>query len=79
LCAESLEDISVYIAPKARYLIGDEGLNAEIKVGKTVKGRIYRNEDDTFRFEAERNKNDEIISFDLDSMVPGTVIKLLNK
>ncbi len=79
LSVESPESISVYIAPKARYLVSETGVGAEIKANKTVKGRIFRNEDDTFRFEAERDENNEIIPFDVDSMVSGMTVKLLSK
>lgn len=85
LQVNSSEDIAVYIAEKARYLITEEKpVVAEIRTQKALKGKIYREvfedgEDDYFYFVPNVDKNGNPVEFDYSLIVPGTAIKILSK
>lgn len=79
LYAESYDRINVYVTPKARYLITEEGTDAEIKGYKSVKGKIFRAEDDSFYFVVETDKNGEYVEVDFAQLEPGVSIKILSK
>lgn len=75
--AVSKEEIYVLVRPNARYLISDEnGRAAEIPFKKPIRGTIYKMADGRYRFEPERDKNGEYISFDHASLVMGVQVKL---
>lgn len=79
------DDIAIYVAKKARYLIpAEEGLGAEIRTEQTVKGRIYREvyegeEDDYFYFVPSLDKDGNPVEIDFSTILPGTAVKLLSK
>ncbi len=73
------DNMRVYVTGKARYLITEEGADAEFKADKTIKGKIFRAEDDSFYFEVGTDKNGERYEVDFDSIVPGTPVKILSK
>lgn len=77
--ATDYDSMRVYVTGKARYLITEEGADAEFKADKTVKGKIFRAEDDSFYFEVGTDKNDETYDVNFDSIVPGTPVKILSK
>ena len=77
--ATDYDSMRVYVTGKARYLITEEGADAEFKADKTVKGKIFRAEDDSFYFEVGTDKNDETYEVNFDSIVPGTPVKILSK
>ena len=80
LVAEDYENISVYVAGKARYLIDDDGADAELKIDKlAVKGKILRQEDDVFRFEVAEDKNGKRPEIPFELLVCGTPVKILSK
>ena len=80
MSATDYEDIKIYVSGKARYLIGDEGADAEIKIEKlTVKGKIFREEDDSFRFEVSEDKNGNRPEIPFEILVCGTPVKILSK
>ena len=68
LAATDYENISVYVAKKARYLISEEGTDAEFKVEKlTVKGKIFQQEDGNFKLLVVEDTSGKLpaIQFDL--------------
>ena len=73
------DSIRVYVTGKARYLITEEGADAEFKADKNIKGKIFRAEDDSFYFEVGSDKNGERYEVNFDSIVPGTPVKILSK
>ena len=79
------DDIAIYVAKKARYLIpAEDGLGAEIRTEQTVKGRIYREvyegeEDDYFYFVPNTDKDGNPVEIDFSTILPGTAVKLLSK
>ena len=85
LQVNSSEDIAVYIAEKARYLITEEKpVVAEIRTEKALRGKIYKDvfgngEDDYFYFVPNVDKNGNPVEFDYSLIVPGTAIKILSK
>ena len=77
--ATGYDNMRVYVTGKARYLITEEGADAEFKADKTVKGKIFRAEDNSFYFEVGTDKNGETYEVNFDSIVPGTPVKILSK
>jgi len=77
--ATDYENMRVYVAAKARYLITEEGTDAEFKATKTVKGKIFRAEDDSFYFVVADDKEGNKLEVNFDSIAPGTPIKILSK
>ncbi len=55
--ATDYENMRVYVASKTRYLITEKGGDAEFKSAKTVKGKIFRAEDDSFYFVVADDKD----------------------
>ncbi|MCQ2575268.1 MAG: hypothetical protein MJ162_00895 [Treponema sp.] len=76
ISADSTESVRVYVTPKARYLVGEEGLPVEIKGEKTVKGMIIADEqtaiDSYYGFVPAAE-------FDLKLVAPGHMVKLISK
>ena len=79
LTATDYENIYVYVSPKARYLITEEGADAEIRLGKGIKGKIFQEDEDSFYFEVAEDKNGEIPEVDFTLVEPGTLVKIIGK
>jgi len=81
LTATDYDNILIYVAPKARYLISEEdGSPAELKVGKGIKGRIYHNvETDFYYFTVDPDKEGNIPEIDFTVVEPGSSVKILSK
>ncbi len=80
--ATNYENMRVYIAEKARYLITEDGAEAEFKADKTVKGKIFRDqesEEDSFYFVVGNDKNGNRFEVNFEAIVPGTPVKILSK
>ena len=77
--ATDYEHVPVYVTGKARYLITENGADAEFKADKTVKGKIFRAEDETFYFEVGTDKNGDRYEVNFASITPGTPVKILSK
>ena len=78
LAATDYENISVYVAKKARYLISEEGTDAEFKVEKlTVKGKIFQQEDGSFKFLVVEDKNGKIPEIQFELVTRGSPVKIL--
>ena len=73
------DNMRVYVTGKARYLITEAGADAEFKADKTVKGKIFRAEDDSFYFVVGEDKEGKRYEVNFASVVPGTPIKILSK
>lgn len=73
------ENMPVYVAGKARYLITVDGGDAEFKADKTIKGKIFRAEDDTFYFVVGEDKEGKQYEVNWSAVVPGTPVKILSK
>ena len=71
----------VYVSEKARYLITEEGADAEFKIDKaTIKGKIFKEEEgENFYFVVGEDKNGNQFAVDFATLVPGTLIKILSK
>lgn len=76
---DSYDNMHIYVTPKARYLITEEGADAEFKADKTIKGKIFRNEEGSFYFVVGEDKNGNRYEVDFSSIVPGTPVKILSK
>lgn len=75
--AASIEEIYVLVRPNARYLVSEEkGCVAEIPFKKVIKGTVWKTSDGKFRFEPEKDKSGNYVSFDLSSLVRGVQVKL---
>ena len=82
LTANSYEDMQVFVAGKARYLITEEGTEAEFKLDKlTIKGKIFRNEaeESSFYFVVGTDKEGNILPVDFANLPSGTPAKILGK
>ena len=77
--ATDYDNMRVYVAGKARYLITENGADAEFKADKTVKGKIFRAEDDSFYFVVGQDKEGNRFEVNWASVVPGTPVKILSK
>ena len=77
--AVDYDKIVIFITPKARYLVSEAGADAEIKAGKAIKGKIFRNEDDSFRFEVNTDKEGNLPEIDFENITAGTLVKILSK
>jgi hypothetical protein len=80
--ATNYENMRVYIAEKARYLITENGADAEFKADKTIKGKIFRDqesEEDSFYFVVGNDKNGNRFEVNFEAIVPGTPVKILSK
>ena len=79
LSASSAEDIQIFVSPKARYLISEEGADAEFKADKTVKGKIFAKEDGSYVFVQSADKDGNFTEFDISLVLPGLSVKILSK
>ena len=73
------DNMPVYVTGKARYLITEEGADAEFKIDKNIKGKIFRAEDDSFYFVVGNDKDGNRLEIDFNSVIPGTPVKILSK
>lgn len=73
------KEISIYVSPKARYLITENGADAEFKADKVVKGKIKLSEDGTYFFVQSPEKDGSFINFNISAAVPGLSVKILSK
>lgn len=77
------DDIKIFIGKNARYLIdeaGDEGRAAEVKIGKLAyKGRIFRDENETFHFEFDLDKEGNLPEVDFTLLEVGSPVKIFSK
>lgn len=76
--AEGYDLIEVYVTPKARYLITEEGADAEIKTELPIKGKIHRDINDNFYFEIGADEEGNKIEVDFSTVIPGLSIKILS-
>ena len=82
ITANGYDDMQVYVAGKARYLISEEGADAEFKLDKaTIKGKIFRTEADesNFHFVVGNDKEGNVLAVDFANLVSGTPVKILSK
>lgn len=77
--ATDYDSIKIYVTGKARYLITEAGADAEFKADKTIKGKIFRAEDDSFYFVVGEDKEGNRLEVNFESVVPGTPVKILGK
>ena len=78
--AQDYENITVYVAGKARYLISEGGADAEFKIDKlTVKGKIFQQEDESFKFTVLEDKNGNRPEIPFELLVCGTPVRILSK
>ena len=73
LSAESADDIKVYVVPDVRYLITEDGVDAEFKADKTYKGKIFPDEQ-YFKFILT-----DSTGVDTKLIGNGTAVKILGK
>ncbi len=79
MSATDYDSIKIYVTGKARYLITEAGADAEFKADKTIKGKIFRAEDDSFYFVVGEDKDGNRLEVNFESVVPGTPVKILGK
>ncbi|MCR4579603.1 MAG: hypothetical protein K5681_04570 [Treponema sp.] len=87
LSGSGYEDIIIYLAPQARYLVTEEeGAEAEFKLEKTsVKGSIIHEKDDeitgqpVYRFVVAEDKEGNLPELDFSLLIPGQTVKILSK
>ena len=79
ISASDLDNIEVYVSPKARYLIDEGGAAAEIRLTKAVKGTLIKNGEDSFYFKVAENKDGTMPEINFEEIVPGTLVKILSK
>ena len=77
--ATDYDNMRVYVTPKARYLISETGADAEFKADKTIKGKIFRAEDESFYFVVGEDKDGSRHEVNFDLVTPGTPVKILSK
>ena len=77
--AKDYDNISVYVSQTADWLIVEEGADAEIKIGKGIKGKIFKDGEKTYHFEVAADKNGEIPEVDFSLVIPGSSLKILKK
>lgn len=73
LSAESADDIKVYVVPDVRYLITEDGVDAEFIADKTYKGKIFPDEQ-YFKFILT-----DSTGVDTKLIGNGTTVKILGK
>ena len=71
-----------YVAKKARYLVKDEdGVGAELRLQKPIKGRIYKSleKEGAFNFVPNPDKEGNPVEVDLSIIFFGSSVKVLSK
>ncbi len=76
---DGVNQIDIYVLPKAAYLITSEGADAEFKADKTIKGKIFRNEKGKYYFEIGTDKEGNRLQVDFSKVEPGLAVKILSK
>ena len=76
---DGYDKIDIYVTPQARYLIREEGADAEIRATKPVKGKIFRDENDDFYFVVGTDKDSNTLEVDFTTIIPGVSVKILSK
>ena len=80
LQADDYEKIFVYVSGKARYLIGENGADAEFKADKvTVRGKIVEEADNSYRFIVAEDKAGNMPSIPFEVLYCGSPVKILSK
>lgn len=80
LTAKDYDSIMLYVAGKARYLISEEGADSEFKIDKlTVKGKIFRQEDESFKFVVLEDKSGNLPDIPFELLTCGMPVKILSK
>jgi len=77
--AADYDNMPVYVAGKARYLITEDGADAEFKAGKTIKGKIFKAEDGSFYFSVALDKEGNLLPVKFEDIQAGTPVKILSK
>ena len=78
--ALSKQNVSVYVVPRARYLIGKSGGSAEVFGLKTIKGRLVATDKTGYyRFFPSVDAEGNEIDFDLKDIVPGAIVKIYSE
>ena len=73
------KEILIYVSPKARYLITENGTDAEFKADKVVKGKIKLSEEGKYIFVQSPEKDGSFINFNISQALPGLSVKILSK
>ena len=81
ISARSKEEIRIYVIPAARAHITENGVGAEIKAGKSIKGIIkpIAEEPGFYHFESALDKAGNPIDFDFDLISAGLIVKVSAK
>ena len=74
-----LTEIEIFVAPRAKYLITEEGANAEIKAAKPIKGKIFQKDEEKFVFETSPDKNGDRPTINLEEIHKGMPVKILSR
>ncbi len=77
--AEDKKNITVYVSPKARYLVNASGASVEIMGTSVITGKIYPYGQDYYLFMPNADENGNPLDFDLNAIVPGCQVKILAK
>ncbi|MCR5435769.1 MAG: hypothetical protein K6E97_01750 [Treponema sp.] len=77
--ATDKDNITIYVAPKARYLVTENGTPVEIVGLENVRGKIYPFGQDYFLFMPELDAEGNPVSFNLSNVKPGAQVKILQK
>ena len=76
---KNLTEIEIFVAPRAHYLITEDGAKAEIKTANPIKGKIIKTDDEKFVFEISPDKNGNIPAVNFEEINKGTPVKILSK
>lgn len=71
--------IEVYVAPDLRSSITEDGVDAEFKAGKSVKGKIYPKKTGNYLFKAALDKDGNPLPVDMSKVEVGTVVRITVK
>ncbi|MBR5645302.1 MAG: hypothetical protein IKX23_01520 [Treponema sp.] len=77
--ATDKDNITIYVAPKARYLVTENGTPVEIVGLENVRGKIYPFGQDYFLFMPELDAEGNPVNFNLSNVKPGAQVKILQK
>lgn len=78
ISAESKDKIMIYVTPEIKSIISKLEVPAEIKAAKSIKGTIV-SDNEYFRFIPSKDKNGNVVDFDLSTVTPGVIVKLTVK
>ena len=76
---KNLTEIEIFVAPRAHYLITEDGAKAEIKTANPIKGKIIKTDGEKFVFEISPDKNGNIPAVNFEEINKGTPVKILSK